>query len=488
MKIMKNSLLFILLVFPALGFSQRLTRKVFSYENLKREDFAGCDEVTKYQLESCLSAIQANRSGEAVEKSGRIFDLKNDCYHIYDVFGYAMFRHGEWLEGVEVIEKGIEKFGSVPELIKRRSSMSLEMAELGVRQRYIDGNSVFKPDTLPYKEEQFRTENLRSAMTDLEYMWKTYHWTGDGYYVAKIHQMLGEYDVSTQVFQTLFSDGDYRYTARFNIAENYIRQKRYDEAEAELTDLLTYLPKEARVYGKLADVYELKTDQDKARTFHQKAFYYGNIPGASDLGFSEANLGVLKFFADEEGDGKKKLKRLNDIEKQGNVAYTTDVCLLILKLHTNHGNDVEERAAAILAKVGKPAIGKVNALFQEDVATCTITALGDVMATVKDPKSWELMKAYLPKIADMPATLIPPDLPGKMIKFNEDEGVKEILVVVRKLLNEEQSDDPFVQLAGFRYHVYYTPLAKVNKAKVRRIAADLGYSPRELGLLEERMK
>ncbi len=50
------------------------------------------------------------------------------------------------------------------------------------------------------------------------------------------------------------------------------------------------------------------------------------------------------------------------------------------------------------------------------------------MATVKDEKSWELLKRYLPEIAHMPMTTLPPSIPEKMIKFNEDKGIKEILM------------------------------------------------------------
>ncbi len=67
-------------------------------------------------------------------------------------------------------------------------------------------------------------------------------------------------------------------------------------------------------------------------------------------------------------------------------------------------------------------------LFESNISTCTITNLADIMATVKDEKSWELLKRYLPEIAHMPMTTLPPSIPEKMIKFNEDKGIKEILM------------------------------------------------------------
>jgi len=143
----------------------------------------------------------------------------------------------------------------------------------------------------------------------------------------------------------------------------------------------------------------------------------------------------------------------------------------------------------MLSNIGKSAIVKVNLLFQTDVSTCTITNLAEIMAIVKDDASWELMKQYLPNIANMPMTLIPPTLPEKMVKFDEDKGIKEILLVVKQLLSEDKkSDDPMAELNGFGQYVYYSPLENISKKKLKKIATELNYTDQEFELLEAKIK
>lgn len=486
---MKLKLFLILLILPLLTFSQKLQRKVFDYEKLKSENFTECNEIITKELETALLSIQENNSANAVILSKKIYDSKNDCFQIFDTYGYSLFRSGEWFEGIEVIEKGIEKFGSVPELIKRRSEMSLEMAELGTGQKNIDGNSVFKANSIPYDEEQFKEENLKSALADLTYLIKTYNRNEEIFYAAKIQQLLKDYNKSTETFKILLSDSQYKDIALFNIADNYISLKDFNQAETELNKLVAENPKEGILYDKLAEIYELKKDKAKAKEFSNKSIYYKNTPSFSSLEYSKENFDLLKFFGTEENKSDKKLKKLNEIVNQNNQEYTIDVCLMILKLHANHGNGVEEKASEILSKIGKPAIEKVNKLFQSDVSTCTITNLADIMAQVKDESSWQVMKDYLPYIATMPMTLIPPSVPEKMILFDEDKGITEVLAVVKPLLNQdENSDNPLSEIGGFGKYVYYSPLAKVNKKKLRKIATELHYSDKEFKELEEKIK
>lgn len=486
---MKLKFLLVLLIFPLLTFSQKLQRNVFEYKKLKSDHFTECDELTTKELEKAILSIQENNSTNAIAISKKIYDNKKDCFLIFDTYGYSLFRNGEWFEGIEIIEKGIEKFGSVPELIKRKSEMSLEMAELGTGQKDIDGNSVFKANSIPYEEEQFKNENLQSALIDLEYLRSKFNRNEETFYVAKIQQLLKIYDKSNETFKTLLSDEEYKNIALFNIADNYIALKDFNTAEIELNKLLNENPKEAILYEKLGEIYELKKDKARSNEYSSKSIFYKNIPSSSSLEYSKENFDLLKYFGTEENKPNKKLKKLSEIAGQNNQEHTIDVCLMILKLHANHGNGVEEKATEIITKIGKPAIEKVNQLFQSDVSTCTITNLADIMANVKDENSWVLMKEYLPYIATMPMTLIPPSLPEKMIQFNEDEGVKEVLIAVKPLLNEsEDNNNSLNEMGGFGKYVYYLPLGKVNKEKLKKIATELNYSDQEFKTLEGKIK
>ncbi len=485
----KMKILIILIILPILVFSQKLKRNTFEYEKLTTENFIECDESIKRELEASFIAIQENNSAEAVKIAKKMYDNNNDCFQVYETYSYSLFRNGKWFEGIEIIENGIQKFGSVPELIKRKSEMSLEMAQLGTGQKNIDGSSVYKANSLKYDEEQFKEENLKSALVDLHYLMTKYKGSEETFYVAKIQQLLKQYDESTVLFKTLTDHEDYKYGAVFNIAENYIAQNKLNDAETELNKLLVNNNKEGMIYDKLAEIYALKNDEDKATKFKNMAIYFDNVPYFSDLEYSEDNFELLKFFGTNENKSDQKIKKLNNIVNQNNPNFTIDVCLLILKLHANHGNGVEEKATEILIQIGKPSIEKVNKLFQLDVSTCTITNLADIMATVKDEDSWELMKQYLPHIANLPMTMIPPNLPEKMIKFDEEKGIKEILFVVKPLLNsKKESDSPMGELGGFGQYVYYSPLKKINLTKLRKIATELNYSDKEFKLLEEKIE
>lgn len=475
------------------SYGQKFKRVTFNYEKLKTENFGGCEDSINLLLDKSYTEIQQNNSAAAVKSAQSVYDRKKDCYEVYDATGYALFRNGQWLEGVDIIEAGIKKFGSVPPLIERRYKMSIEMAQLGTGRKEVDGNTVFsKANALKYDEEQFIAANFRSALLDLHYLIKTYNREEEIYYAAKIHQILKEYDQSNTYFRKLLNNEAFGLDASFNLSDNYLSQNKLAEAENELEQLLKTHVKEGVIYEKLAEVYEKKGDQTKAEEYRKKAVYYKNVPDFLSLDYSSENYDLLLFFGTNKHSSGEKLSKLQAISEAGNPDYTTDVCLMILKLHANHGNGVEEQATQLLSQIGKPCIEKVNTLFGYEVSTCTITNLAEVMASAKEESSWELMKAYLPTIANMPVTLTPPDLPAMMLLFDEDRGMKEILLVVKPLLTAKKepksSSNPLAELSGFGQYVYYYPLEKIDPEKLNKTAKELGYSDEELNLLKGKIR
>lgn len=486
---MNIKLIIVLIALPFLSFSQKYKRKTFNYEKLKSKTSIECGESIIQQLEKSFIALDQNNSDFAVQNAKEVYENEKDCYHVYEAYSYALFRNGKWFESVEIIEDGIKKLGSVPELIKRKSEMSIEMAQLGTGQKNIDGNSVFKANSIEYDEEEFVAENYRSALLDLDYLIKKFNRGEEVFFAAKIHQILEEYDKSIEGFNQLLNDEEFKYQSLFSLAENYIALDKLPEAETVLNKILKDNPREGVVFKKLAEVYHKKEDDKRANEYQQKAIYYSNIPYFSNLEYSDRNYGILLLFGTNEHKASEKIEELNKLFEQESPDFTTDVCLMILKLHANHGNGVEERATEILGIIGQPAIEKVNQLFQQDVSTCTVTNLADVMAKVKDTTSWELMREYLPYIANMPMTLIPPAVPKKMILFNEDEGIREILSVVKPLLTEKKKEgNALAELSGFGQYVYYTPLKDVDQGKIIKIAKELDYTDEELELLQKKIE
>lgn len=485
---MKEKIICILIAIPFLTFSQEYKRTVYNYETLKLDTLSICEDSVIKDLENSFIALQENNSKKAVNISKQLYE-KNNCPQVYEVYGYSLFRSGDWFEGLKIIESGIEKFGQDTNLIKRKVAMSIEMAQLGLGMKAIDGNSVYKANSLKYDEEQFKTENYKSALADLEYLVKINNKTEDKFFIAKINQLLQNYELSNELFKTLLDVEEYKNAASFNISENYIFQKRYKDAEIELNKLVALNPREGLLYEKLSEIYELQNEKSKSEEYNRKSFYYNNVPGFLDLDYTDKNFELLTFFSSEDKKANKKLKRLTNIFENESQDFTINVCLMILKLHANHGNGVEEKATEILEKIGEPCIKKVHLLFQSNVSTCTLTNLADVMATVKDDESWNLLKNYLPKIATMPMTLIPPTIPESMIKFNEEKGVREILLLVKDLLAvASESDNKDVLQSGYHQYAYYYPLESISKELLKRIATELNYTEKEFNLLEEKLK
>lgn len=469
--------------------SQEFKRKSFDYEKLAKE-YTSCNNDILIELDKAMTAVQEYNSAKAVKLSKATFEKNKNCPEIYETYGFSLFRSGEWLEGVDIVEKGIEKFGSVPSLIKLRSDMSLEMYELGTGQKNIDGNSVYKAKdkNLSYDEEQFKEANLRSAITDLIYLNNKENNPEDTYTIAMIYHELGEYEASNKVFESLVNDEKFGAPATFRIAGNLISQKKYNEAESMLLKMLETYKQVPDIYERIAEIYELKGEKAKQEDYKKKATFYRYVPEFTDFGYSSKNYDLLMFFGGDS-DAKTKLKKLEEIQKDGDINFTTDVCIIILNIHANHGNGVEEKATEILTKNGLQALDKVHKLFLSDVSTCTITNLAEIMANLKDERSWEMLIDYLPRITSMPGTLIPPNVPEKVILFDEERGTREVLRVVKTILNndEKESEDIMASL-GLNTYVFYAPLKKIKKDKVLKMARELNYTDSDIAKLKEELK
>ncbi len=482
---MKYFLFLISLFITTNVFCQKYQKTIFDYEKMKLDTLSKCDDVMFQKLQSILETIENNNSSIAVKTSKELFSNNTTCPEIYEIHGYALFRSGEWLEGNEIIEKGILKFGKIPGLIKRHSIMSIEMAELGTGVKNIDGNSVYKSKFLEYDEEQFKNENLKSALNDLMYLEQKYQQEEDTYVIGKIHQLLKNYNESNKYFEKLLTHEKIKNNAKFNLADNFIYLNKPKEAETQIQSLLNEFPKEGELYEKLAEINILKGDSIASQKCKKTAIFYKNIPNFLNVDYSDENYDQLVFFGSNKASADTKLKKLEEIYQKKNDKATIELCILILKLHANHGNGVEEKASDVLIKIGKPSLDMIHKLFQADVSTCTITNLGNVMATIKDESSWDYLKTYLSNIVKMPSTLIPPIIPEIIIKFDEERGLKEVLKTIHTMLIEEENNT-FCE--SFGTFVYYAPLKRINNKKMEKIAKNIGYTKQQIKKLKEKIK
>jgi hypothetical protein len=486
-----KNLLLILISVPTIFFGQQLSRKVLDYEKLKIVEVY-CDSSTIIDLERAMVAINEYQSERGVEISKSIFDKNQFCPQIFEVYAYSLFRNGKWFEGIDILEKGIELFGAAPELIKRRSEMSIEMGQMGIGEKVVDGNSIYVSgkNALAYDEKQFKEENYKSALLDLIYLKDNYGRPDETYLIGMVNQILGNYEKSSEAFETLLADEEYMTISAYNIADNFMSLKQFDKAEKEFLNLSILYPDEPEIHNKLAELYTFKNDSVKVKDYKNKSYYFSNIPSFSELEYNNENFELLNFFSNGSVSYKNKSEKLKSIYKTKNQSYTIDVCLMILKLHANHGNGLEDDASNMLSQIGLPSIEKTHKLFRSNISTCTITYLADVMAHVKDSASWELLVAFLPTIANMPMTLIAPSVPEKLLLFNERTGLVEILKVIKPLLSEnpDNSADPMSQLGSFNQFVYYYPLKKLKQKEVLSVAKVLNYTDSELEKLKEKIK
>ncbi len=197
------------------------------------------------------------------------------------------------------------------------------------------------------------------------------------------------------------------------------------------------------------------------------------------------------FFADEKNSAKSKSGRLKEIVKNRSQKDAIEICLSILKMHTNHGNGIEEEATQYLIKFSKAAIEPVIDLFSSgEVSTCTITNLADVLATVKDERGWDPLISYLPVMLNMPMTMIPPDVPQMIIKFRKEEGTKILVEFLKPLIQKEKngikSDNPFAGL-NFSENLMFSALRQIKKEKVIDVAHQYEFSDDEIKMLVEKI-
>jgi tetratricopeptide (TPR) repeat protein len=479
--------------------AQDYSRKQFDYYNLEEKATAGCTDEVSTQLEESVNFVENNNSEQGLAIAETLFKKgeATACPDLYVAYATALFRHGQWEEGVSIAEQGIEKYGSNPELISRKGNMCLEMAELGPGKKHIDGNAVYSGrDKGKYDEAKFKEENYKTAAKDFDFLVKTY----DNRYqeiliLGYIQKQLKNFEASDKYFKQLIEDKnsgeEYAARAQLFLAENYMEEKKIEEAETLLLQLEEAYPRNSSIQEKLIDLYTLKKDTQKVKERKEQASFYQLIPSQSSLAFTKENFDLLIFFADEKNAAKAKSAKLKEVVKKREAKDAIEICLSILKMHANHGNGIEEESTQHLIKFGTKATDPVINLFLSgEVSTCTITNLADVLATVKDPKGWTPLVNYLPVMANMPMTMIPPMIPQMIIKFDKEEGTKVLVEFVKPIIQNEKnavkSSNPFGEL-NFSENLMFSALKEIKKEKVLAAAKQYEYSEEETKVLLDKI-
>ena len=306
-----NKLLYFLLFisFTSIAYGQKYKRKSFDYAAMKEVAVEDCKDSDYGQLNQIIDLISSLRSKQAAEKANSIYKSANPkCLAVYEVCAWAHFRSGDWMKGIDIIEKGISKLGPQPDLILRRGYMNLEMAELGTSRKDIDGNSVFLPKSksLSYDEEDFKRKNYELALEDFKYISDTYQARENEIYITGyIYQQLEDYTASNEYLRKLENSKEYSATVTLTIIDNLIHMKDYDKAEKSLEAMEKINPRNPDVYEKYVSLYKASGNDEKLDECKSKSSFYSWVPEYCDLSYTKDNFLAIRYFL-ERPFGRRK--------------------------------------------------------------------------------------------------------------------------------------------------------------------------------------
>ena len=94
----------VLVLLPFICFSQKYERNFYDYEKLKLDTLSVCDEEVLQSLENAFVLLQENNSNEALKIAKIEFEKSNNCPQVFEIYGYSLFRNGQWFQGVELLD------------------------------------------------------------------------------------------------------------------------------------------------------------------------------------------------------------------------------------------------------------------------------------------------------------------------------------------------------------------------------------------------
>ena len=476
--------LFIFNISIQFSYGQQFERKIFEYTQLPIIESSYCSDTLIEKLNRVLGMIENLQSEKSAVLAKEIFLESEKCPYLYEVYSWALFRSGDWMMAISKIDSAIINFGASPNLILRRGYINLEMAELGVGIREIDGNTVYlaKNNQINYEDSIFKTQNYVAALSDFKYLADTYQDRFQEIFATGyIHQMLNNYKESNDYLSKLLDIEEYSNEIKFLIVDNYIGEKKYSLAENTLEDLKMIYPTSPELQSKFSELYERSGEQEKLHISRKKEQYFSWVPEYCNLAYSENNFNTILFFF-EDNSPKQKIKKLKKINKQ-DINQAIDILISVLNVHANHGNGVEKEAEKLLIEIGEPVVPKVIYLMQNASSTCSVTNAASILAELKDPRGWQSMVEYLPRMENIPITLTPPNIPEQLIKFDREKGLTTLLEWIKGQLDEEisNSDNPMDELDGmFMAASIYSPLSVYKKEEIKKAAFDLDYSEKQV--------
>lgn len=473
------------------SYGQDYQRIIIDYSKQSVNDSTACLSNVLNEIQEVSKLIENLQSEKSAVFAKDIFDKSPKCPALFETYAWALFRSGEWMKSIEIIDSAISVYGSNPDLVLKRGYMNIEMAELGVGKRNIDGNRVYlaKDKQLNFEESNFKKQNYLAALNDFKYLADNYYERFREIYITGyIYQKLENYDNSNVYLSKLLNNPEYADNVILTIVDNYTGLKKFDEAEKFLLELEKKYSHNANIQQKLSELYEITGNEEKQKSTQLKAQFYIWVPDYCDLEYSEDNYNNISFFLLEKTPNEK-LNKLKEIQK-GDVNRSIDILISVLNIHGNHGNGIEEETAKMLIEIGDSVVPKTIHLLNNAQSTCTVTMAASILAELKDPRGWQPMIDYLPRMENLPFTITPPDVPAQIIKFDKKKGLIALVGWIKGQVAEEDqpTDNPLDELGGiFALSSIYSPLSVYKKNEVIKTARNLKYTREEVRRLLDKI-
>ncbi|MCB9231039.1 MAG: hypothetical protein H6581_05230 [Bacteroidia bacterium] len=480
---MKYYLCLLLAFISQFAAAQDYHRLAFRYAEMEEKPQHSCSDPTLQQLDEAMNLVFQNKSKSSVLVAKKAFQAEIPCPYAFEVYAWCLFRSANWERGQAIIDSAIYLFGPNPDLVLRRAYMNLEMGEMGPGTRNIDGMALYLPPAkrIPAGEKEFTTENYRAALADFKYLADTYEERFQEIYaVAYLYQQLEEFENSNEYLEKLLPQEKFQDNAILLKVENLTGMKKFEEARSALEGLEKEYPRNSEIQKQFVALFQASGNTKEADLRIKMMNFFSWVPPCTEIPFSEKNYAAIQYFTDENPPQKKISRLEKTVKKQGQEA--TDLLLTVLDLHANHGNGVEEKAESLLTKIGPTVVPKVIALLDQAKSTCTVTRLASILADIKDPRGWQPLVDYLPKMAGNPLNL-PPDVPSQLIKFDRKKALPVLLSWIREENQRENpdiSDDPLENLPDiFGFSSKYGPLKVYEKREIAEAANLLRFSLEE---------
>jgi hypothetical protein len=473
-------------------FAQNFERIIFDYNKLRNDDQTTCSSESLDKLEEIFHTLEKQKTQEALKLSKQVFEAKEKCPRIFETHAWALFRNGEWLESIQIIDMAITLYGANPDLIIRRAYMSFEMAELGIGSRIINGKSVYLSagKYLPFDEENFKHQNYLAALTDFKFIAdnfidRNHEIFITGYLFSKLDNDEG----SNFYLAKLMNNPEYQEEAADLIVDNRIAKGEINEAEEILLSLAKKHPKNPGIYRQLSKIYKAAGIIDQHNLYKNMYEFYRWMPSYLTLEYSNENFQLIQSIITEKSS-EEKLEIVENLAKRKDRRLM-DVLIVHLHHHKTHDDEFEEAIQKSLIKIGKPTVPALLQLLNASTEPCSIEKAAYILAEIKDTSAWFPMVDYLNKIERNFKNTTPPNIPEQLIRFNKQKALIEILKWIKPRLHLEDNNDstsmndPGINTISI---IKYKPLIAYSKNEIEKAAISLGYQKRDIERLMNKIQ